>query len=67
MDHASVRDWVFADCVLQIEDYEPRHSIVITPTKMVKYYDDVKLSNELYPWSSTFGHLNSRISWLTLP
>ena len=48
--------------MLQIEDYEPRHSIVITPTKMVKYYDDVKLSNELYPWPSTFDPRNYRIT-----
>ena len=38
--------------VAQIEDYEPRHSLVITPMKMAKYYEDVRLSNELYPWSS---------------
>jgi len=25
---------------------------VITPNKMVKYYEDVRLSLELYPWSS---------------
>ena len=35
----------------QIEDYEPFQSIVITPAKMVQYYEDVKLSNEIYPWS----------------
>ena len=55
MGLANLRYCAFTDCALQIEDYEPRHSIVITPTKMVKYYEDVKLSNELYPWSSTFG------------
>ena len=58
MDHANLRYCAFTDCALQIEDYEPQHSIVITPTKMVKYYDDVKLSNELYPWSSTFDLRN---------
>lgn len=42
------------DGTLQIEDYEPRHSIIITPAKMVKYYEIVKLKNELYPWSSVF-------------
>lgn len=45
-----------------IEDYEPRHSIVITPTKMVKYYDDVKLSDELYPWPTVFDDEHSSIS-----
>lgn len=49
---------------MQIEDYEPRHSIVITPTKMVKYYDDVKLPNELYPWPSMFNHPIGSIGWL---
>ncbi|KAL9603160.1 MAG: hypothetical protein Q9219_001363 [cf. Caloplaca sp. 3 TL-2023] len=34
-----------------IEDYKPCHSIVITPDKMVQYYQDVKLPNEIYPWS----------------
>ena len=38
---------------MQIEDYEPKHSLVVTPNKMVKYYEDVKLSHEIYPWSST--------------
>ena len=39
---------------LQIEDYEPCFSIVITPEKMLKYYDDVKLLNEVYPWPGMF-------------
>jgi hypothetical protein len=43
---------LLADYLIQIEDYEPRHSIVITPNKMIKYYEDVKLVDELYPWSS---------------
>lgn len=45
-----------------IEDYEPRHSIVITPTKMAKYYEDVRLPNELYPWSTVFDDERCRIS-----
>lgn len=45
-----------ADDTLQIEDFEPRHSIVITPARMVRYYEIVKLKNELYPWSSAFPH-----------
>ena len=40
--------------VLQIDDYEPRYSLVITPDKMVRYYKDVQLENELYPWSGTY-------------
>ena len=43
---------------MQIEDYEPRHSIVVTPSKMLKYYQDVKLPSEPYPW-------NRRLSMLT--
>ena len=61
MAHANMGNWVFAHRVLQIEDYEPRHSIVITPTKMVKYYEDIKLSNELYPWASMFQQRNPRV------
>ncbi|KAL8692970.1 MAG: hypothetical protein Q9224_003852 [Gallowayella concinna] len=45
-----------------IEDYEPRLSIVITPDKMVKYYQDVKLPEELYPWSTVFDDEHSSIS-----
>ncbi|MCJ1465330.1 hypothetical protein MMC07_003947 [Pseudocyphellaria aurata] len=47
-----------------IEDYEPRHSIVITPAKMIKYYEDVRLPNELYPWSVIFDDERSNISRL---
>ncbi|KAL9044311.1 MAG: hypothetical protein Q9214_002542, partial [Letrouitia sp. 1 TL-2023] len=45
-----------------IEDYEPRHSLVITPNKMIKYYQDVKLPTELYPWSTVFDDEHSSIS-----
>ncbi|KAL6717450.1 hypothetical protein ACLMJK_005365 [Lecanora helva] len=45
-----------------IEDYEPKHSIVITPNKMVKYYEDVKLPHELYPWEIVFDDEHSSIS-----
>ena len=40
------------DSYLQIENYEPEHSTVITPSKMIKYYEKQKLGNELYPWTS---------------
>jgi len=40
-----------SDMCPQIEDYEPLNSIVITPYKMQKYYSDVRLPNEAYPWS----------------
>ncbi|KAL8736461.1 MAG: hypothetical protein Q9166_000253 [cf. Caloplaca sp. 2 TL-2023] len=45
-----------------IEDYEPCHSIVITPDKMVQYYKDVKLADEFYPWSTVFDDEHSSIS-----
>ncbi|KAI9879416.1 MAG: hypothetical protein M1830_008547 [Pleopsidium flavum] len=47
-----------------IEDYEPCHSIVVTPSKMLKYYQDVKLPSEPYPWSVIFDHDTSNISRL---
>ncbi|KAL9010789.1 MAG: hypothetical protein Q9173_004308 [Seirophora scorigena] len=47
-----------------IEDYKPHHSIVITPDKMVQFYKDVKLSDELYPWSIVFDDEHSSISRL---
>lgn len=47
-----------------IEDYEPKHSLVITPEKMQQYYQDTKLSNELYPWQIIFDDRTSSISRL---
>ncbi|OAP55915.1 hypothetical protein AYL99_10067 [Fonsecaea erecta] len=45
-----------------IEDYEPRHSLVITPAKMQRYYEEMKLANELYPWKIIFDDRTSSIS-----
>jgi hypothetical protein len=45
-----------------IEDYEPKHSLVITPAKMQRYYEETKLSNELYPWKVVFDDRTSSIS-----
>jgi len=36
----------------QVEDYEPKRSLVITPAKMLKFYEEVKLRDEIYPWES---------------
>jgi hypothetical protein len=47
-----------------IEDYEPKHSLVITPDKMQKYYEDTKLPNEMYPWQTVFDDRTSSISRL---
>ncbi|KAF2639305.1 hypothetical protein P280DRAFT_454540 [Massarina eburnea CBS 473.64] len=41
-----------------IEDYEPKNSLVITPSKMIRFYDDVKLDEEIYPWATIFGRLS---------
>lgn len=38
-----------------IEDYEPKSSIVVTPAKMQQFFEDVKLTNEIYPWGDIFG------------
>ena len=45
-----------------IDDYEPKHSLVITPTKMQRYYEETKLSNEIYPWKIVFDDRTSSIS-----
>jgi hypothetical protein len=37
-----------------VEDYEPKRSLVITPAKMLKFYEEVSLRDEIYPWSSKF-------------
>ncbi|GAB7349207.1 hypothetical protein MBLNU459_g8133t1 [Dothideomycetes sp. NU459] len=38
-----------------IEDYEPKNSIVVTPSKMMQFFDDFKVTNEVYPWRDIFG------------
>ncbi|CAI6264995.1 unnamed protein product [Periconia digitata] len=40
-----------------IEDYEPKNSLVISPAKMLKFYKDVEISDEVYPWAKIFGEL----------
>jgi hypothetical protein len=47
-----------------IEDYEPKFSLVITPSKLQKYYDVTKLSSEVYPWQQVFNDRTSSISRL---
>ncbi|KAF2460246.1 hypothetical protein BDY21DRAFT_160045 [Lineolata rhizophorae] len=42
-----------------IQDYEPKGSLVITPAKMLKFYEDVRLPEEIYPWNALFGKLNN--------
>lgn len=45
-----------------IEDYEPKNSLVITPTKLQRYYEETKLANEFYPWRVVFDDRTSSIS-----
>jgi hypothetical protein len=50
--------------VQQVEDYEPKRSLVITPAKMLKFYEEVKLRDEIYPWQSKKFELYS--VWLLM-
>ncbi|RMZ85284.1 hypothetical protein DV738_g350, partial [Chaetothyriales sp. CBS 135597] len=45
-----------------ITDYEPKHSLVITPEKMQRYYEETKLDNDTYPWQVIFDDRTSSIS-----
>ncbi|KAK5099673.1 hypothetical protein LTR70_002247 [Exophiala xenobiotica] len=49
-----------------IENYEPKHSLVITPDKMQRFYEDTKLEErpEIYPWKLVFDDKTSSISRL---
>lgn len=49
-----------------IENYEPKHSLVITPEKMQKFYEVTKLEErpEIYPWKLIFDDKTSSISRL---
>jgi hypothetical protein len=38
-----------------IDDYEPKRSLVISPAKMAQFFEDVRLSSEIYPWRDIFG------------
>lgn len=38
-----------------IEDYEPKSSLVITPPKMLRFFEQTKIEDELYPWHLIFG------------
>lgn len=47
-----------------IEDYEPKHSLVVTPAKMQQFYRETAISSELYPWDIVFDDRTSSISRL---
>jgi len=42
-----------------IEDYEPRKSLVISPAKMLRFYEEVSVRDETYPWQSIFVNLSN--------
>merc|ERR1711981_464444 len=45
-----------------IDDYEPKKSLVIPPAKLKKFYEDVKLADDTYPWHNIFTLSNSSIA-----
>lgn len=46
----------------QIDDYDPKKSLVIPPSKMLKFYNDVKLNEEIYPWHGKLPvHMHKRV------
>ena len=45
-----------------IEDYEPKHSLVVTSAKMRKFYEATKLPQEIYPWTLVFDDRTSSVS-----
>ena len=47
-----------------IENYEPPHSLVITPEKMQKFYKETTITSEIYPWQEIFDDRTSSISRL---
>lgn len=49
-----------------IEEVEPKHSLVVTPDKMQRFYEDTRLDErrELYPWKLIFDDKTSSISRL---
>ncbi|KAF1345520.1 hypothetical protein BDV97DRAFT_361279 [Delphinella strobiligena] len=38
-----------------IEDYEPKGSLVVTPSKMLQFFREVKNPDEIYPFQDIFG------------
>ncbi|KAK3675028.1 hypothetical protein LTR78_004961 [Recurvomyces mirabilis] len=38
-----------------VEDYEPKNSLVVSPAKMLRFFNEVRVADELYPWDTIFG------------
>ncbi|KAI9044055.1 uncharacterized protein KD926_001878 [Aspergillus affinis] len=49
---------------IAIEAYPPENTLVITPEKMQKFYEDTKISGDPYPWQDIFDDRTSSISRL---
>jgi hypothetical protein len=45
---------------MQLENYEPKDSIVVGPRKMRKFYEQMKASQESYPWDGTYKSLETK-------
>ncbi|KAF2760478.1 hypothetical protein EJ05DRAFT_286088 [Pseudovirgaria hyperparasitica] len=46
-----------------IDDYEPKKSIVVTPDKMLRFYRETQVDDEIFPWGKIFCKLpNTSIS-----
>lgn len=49
-----------------IDDYEPKGSHVVTPPKMLRFFDETKLAAEHYPWQTIFGGKMNNASLATM-
>ncbi|KAK3052117.1 hypothetical protein LTR09_006709 [Extremus antarcticus] len=49
-----------------IDDYEPKGSLVVTPAKMLRFFNETKIVNEIYPWDMIFGGKLSMTSVSTM-
>lgn len=38
-----------------IDDYEPKCNLVVTPEKMLRFFNEAKVQDEHYPWDTIFG------------
>ncbi|KAK4548093.1 hypothetical protein LTR36_010813 [Oleoguttula mirabilis] len=45
-----------------IDDYQPKGSLVVTPAKMLRFFNEAKVPDECYPWDVIFGGKLSSLS-----
>lgn len=38
-----------------VDDFEPKSSLVVTPAKMLRFFNETKVEQEHYPWDTIFG------------